>query len=45
MERIIWFLNTNCQTDEIALTGVEGINEMSILDINETLKRCGILQS
>lgn len=35
-------LEYNCQTDEIALTGVEGINEMSILDINETLKRCGI---
>lgn len=35
-------LEYNCQTDEISLTGVENINEMSILDINETLKRCGI---
>ena len=35
-------LEYNCQTDEIALTGVEDINEMSILDIHETLKRCGI---
>ena len=35
-------LEYNCQTDEISLTGVDNINEMSILDINETLKRCGI---
>lgn len=35
-------LEYNCQTDELSLTGVDNINEMSILDINETLKRCGI---
>ena len=35
-------LEYNCETDEISLTGVENINEMSIIDINETLKRCGI---
>jgi hypothetical protein len=35
-------LEYNCQTDEISLTGVDNINEMSILDVNETLKRCGI---
>ena len=35
-------LEYNCQTDEISLTGVDNFNEMSILDINETLKRCGI---
>lgn len=35
-------LEYNCQTDEISLTGIEGLNEMSIIDINETLKRCGI---
>ena len=35
-------LEYNCQTDEIALTGAENINEMSIIDLNETLKRCGI---
>ena len=35
-------LEYNCQTDEISLTGVDNINEMSIIDINETLKRCGI---
>lgn len=35
-------LEYNCQTDEISLTGVENVNEMSIIDLNETLKRCGI---
>ena len=35
-------LEYNCQTDEISLTGIDNINEMSIIDINETLKRCGI---
>ena len=35
-------LEYNCQTDELSLTGVDNINEMSIIDINETLKRCGI---
>ena len=35
-------LEYNCKTDEISLTGVDNINEMSIIDINETLKRCGI---
>ena len=35
-------LEYNCETDEISLTGIEGLNEMSILDVNETLKRCGI---
>jgi len=35
-------LEYNCKTDELALTGVDNINEMSIIDINETLKRCGI---
>ena len=35
-------LEYNCQTDELSLTGIDNINEMSILDINETLKRCGI---
>ena len=35
-------LEYNCQTDEISLTGVENANEMSLLDLNETLKRCGI---
>ena len=35
-------LEYNCQTDELSLTGVEDINKMSIIDIDETLKRCGI---
>ena len=35
-------LEYNCQTDEISLTGIEGVNDMSIIDLNETLKRCGI---
>lgn len=35
-------LEYNCESDKISLTGVEGFDEMSILDINETLKRCGI---
>ena len=35
-------LEYNCKTDEISLTGVENVNEMSIIDLNETLKRCGI---
>jgi len=35
-------LEYNCQTDEISLTGVENVNELSIIDLNETLKRCGI---
>lgn len=35
-------LEYNCQTDEISLTGVDNVNELSIIDLNETLKRCGI---
>ena len=35
-------LEYNCQTDEISLTGIDNVNEMSIIDLNETLKRCGI---
>lgn len=35
-------LEYDCKTDTLSLTGVENINEMSIIDINETLKRCGI---
>ena len=32
----------NCDDDTIGLTGYDNINEMSIIDIYETLKRCGI---
>lgn len=35
-------LEYSCQTDEISLTGIDNINDMSIIDLNETLKRCGI---
>ena len=35
-------LEYNCQTDEIKLSGVEDFNERSIIDIYETLKKCGI---
>lgn len=35
-------LEYDCKNDKIGLTGVDNINEMSIIDINETLKRCGI---
>lgn len=35
-------LEYNCADDSISLTGVEDINEKSIIDIYETLKRCGI---
>ena len=35
-------LEYSCQDDKISLTGVEGVNDMSIIDLNETLKRCGI---
>lgn len=35
-------LEYDCKTDKINLTGVDDINSMSIIDINETLKRCGI---
>lgn len=35
-------IEMNCETLDINLTGVEGLNDMSIIDINETLKRCGI---
>lgn len=35
-------LEYDCKSDKISLTGVDNINEMSIIDINETLKRCGI---
>lgn len=35
-------LEYNCKTEEFKLTGVENLNEMSLIDINETLKRCGI---
>lgn len=35
-------LEMNCDTLEIKLSGVEGFNDMSIIDVNETLKRCGI---
>ena len=35
-------LEMNCETLEVKLSGVEGFNDMSIIDINEKLKRCGI---
>jgi hypothetical protein len=35
-------LEMNCETLEIKLTGKEDFNDMSIIDMNETLKRCGI---
>ena len=35
-------LELNCKTDTIGLTGIEDINDKSIIDIYETLKRCGI---
>ena len=35
-------LEYNCDTDKMSLTGVENFSEMSIIDMNETLKRCGI---
>lgn len=35
-------LEYNCADDTIALTGCDNINDMSIIDVNETLKRCGI---
>lgn len=35
-------LEYNCDTDKMSLTGVEDFSEKSILDMNETLKRCGI---
>ena len=47
-DRLVYFgknnnvLEYNCKTDELGLTGFDNINEMSILDINESLKRCGI---
>jgi hypothetical protein len=38
-------LEYNCDTDKMSLTGVEDFSEKSILDMNETLKRCGIFDS
>lgn len=35
-------LEYNCNDDTIGLTGDENINDKSIIDIYETLKRCGI---
>jgi hypothetical protein len=35
-------LEYSCQDDKISLTGIDNVNEMSIIDLNETLKRCGI---
>lgn len=35
-------LEYNCKDDTIGLTGYEDINDKSIIDIYETLKRCGI---
>jgi len=35
-------LEYSCQDDKISLTGVDNVNDMSIIDLNETLKRCGI---
>ena len=32
----------NCNTDEISLTGVEGLNEMSLIDINDKMKKSGL---
>ena len=35
-------LEMNCDTLNINLSCVENFNDMSIIDVNETLKRCGI---
>lgn len=35
-------LEYDCKNDRIGLTGMEDINEKSIIDIYESLKRCGI---
>jgi hypothetical protein len=35
-------LEYNCDTDKMSLTGVENFSDMSLIDMNETLKRCGI---
>lgn len=35
-------LEYDCKNDKIGLTGIKNINDMSIIDINETLKRCGM---
>ena len=35
-------LEYNCKEDTLKLTGIEDLGEKSILDIYETLKRCGI---
>lgn len=35
-------LEYNCQSDTMNLSGVENFSEMSLIDMNETLKRCGI---
>lgn len=35
-------LEMNCDTLAVSLSGVENFNEMSIIDMNETMKRCGI---
>lgn len=47
-DRLVYFgknnmvLEYNCGEDKIKLSGCENINEMSIIDIYETLKKCGI---
>lgn len=35
-------LEYNCGTNRISLSGRDDVNDMSIIDLNETLKRCGI---
>ena len=35
-------LEYNCNEEKISLTGVDDMNDKSIIDIYETLKRCGI---
>ena len=35
-------LEYNCSEDKFSLTGVENFSDMSLIDMNETLKRCGI---
>lgn len=35
-------LEYNCSTDKFSLTGMENFSDMSLIDMNETLKRCGI---
>jgi len=35
-------LEYSCDTDKFNLTGVDNFSDMSLIDMNETLKRCGI---